>query len=704
MFIKYLRSKGLVTAEQIEDARDRAVGAKKPVHDLLVEMDFISEEDFLKAAVEYYQMPVTSLDEEQIDPSCVNFLSYDRAKKYGVFPFRMEDGKLLIAMTNPYDVITLDDLRIITGKDLKPVLSSKKDISNYIEEYYKVDDAIYDLLKNIVTDTKIVLVQRDKSGRESYNREELQGERSPIIRLVNLILSEAVKSRASDVHIEPYDDFARVRYRIDGYLKNIMKIPNSLYPSLVSRIKIVSSLDITEKAKTQDGRIQMIVGDNHIDLRISIVPTLHGEKLAIRILDAREAKVDISVIGFRQEELDVFNKAIRKSQGMILITGPTGSGKTSTIYAALNSVKSEKSHIITIEDPVEYRLEGINQIQVNPTKDVTFANGLRSILRQDPNVVLVGEIRDAETADIAFRASLTGHLVFSTLHTNDAIATIVRLLDIGLEASVISSALSLVVAQRLVRKICPHCKEIYYPDRTVGESVGHLLERFNVEQFYRGKGCAECGYVGYMGRTAIFEILKIDDKIKNIISSAEWSEKELLRYARGIGFNTLLESGIRKVAEGITTVEEVLKVVDVGEREMSYINEPALSDKSKILIVDDETDFREILNKRIKDAGYDVLNASDGREGVDITFREHPDLIIMDVMMPGMDGFEATKILRSQLKTASIPIIMLTAKSDKRSELEGLNIGADDYLTKPCDHEKLLARIKMLLARRRLAV
>lgn len=690
----------LITKEQLDDARDKQLGAKKPLHELLVDMGFLQEEKLIAVASKVFNLEVVHLDNEMIDATILNMLPYNHAKRFGIFPLRKEEGKLVVAMGDAQEILILDDVRLITGMDIKPVLSTKSDISRYIEKYYLLDDSTYDLMKNIVEDTKVELIQDIKPSEDQFDVEFSSKERSPVIQLANLILGEAVKSRASDIHIEPFEEFTEVRYRIDGFLKNIMKLPKKLSNPLVARIKILSELDIAETRKPQDGRSKVMVNNKKIDLRVSIVPAFHGEKVVIRVLDTSHSRVKLDNIGFKEDELSLFKEVIRKPQGMILITGPTGSGKTSTIYAALDAVKNETVNIITVEDPVEYLIEGINQIQVNPVKDVTFANGLRSILRQDPNVILVGEIRDFETAEIAFRSSLTGHLVFSTLHTNNAIATILRLKDMGLDSYIVGSSLIFIVAQRLVRVICPHCKELYQPSENTMNKFKSFIERLGISQFYKGKGCDKCGYVGFLGRIAIFEMLKITDKIRELISS-DASEPVILEEARKNKFKNLAESGVIKVLEGITTLEEVARVTDAVDQDEILAQKSGEQKGIKILLVDDEDDIRKVISKRLQNVGYIVVQAKDGLEALECVFNEKPDLILMDIMMPRMDGFEATKKLRSHLQTASIPIIMLTAKKDKQSELDGIDVGADDYITKPFDNDKLLSRIKMLLRRNR---
>ncbi len=693
ILIDALLRENLINREQLNDARDKQMGAKKPIQELLVEMGFVKEEDLIRISSKVFDTPTLNLYEENIDPSVIKLISYETAKRYGVFPLRQEGDALILAMSDPQDIMALDDIRLLTNMEIKPVLSARSEISKYMEKYYQLDDALYDLLKNIVDDAKVEMAKEGKLGIEM-----LKGERSPVVRLANLILSDAVKARASDVHFEPQENFVEIRYRIDGDLKKIMKVPSNLHAPLVVRIKNLARMDIIETRKPQDGRTSILVNDRKIDLRISTIPTFYGEKVVARLLDAKEAKIELDKIGFPEDELNIFIEAINRPEGMILVTGPTGSGKTSTLYAALNFIKSETTNIITIEDPIEYLIGGLNQIQINPFKNVTFTRGLRNILRQDPDVILVGEIRDKETAEIAFRSSLTGHLVFSTLHTNNSVSSITRLLDIGLEPYLISSTLILIVAQRLVRLICPHCKEEYTPNKKLMDKFRIYIDRFNIEKFYRGKGCEQCGFTGFLGRTAIFETLKITEKLKSLITRKS-PEDLIFKEASKSGLRLLAESGMKKVASGRTTLEEVARVAEVVEEEGIPERPGEARENPKILVADDEEENLKILEIRLSNAGYEVIKARDGREAVEYAFKEKPDLIVMDVMMPNMDGFEATKTLRSKLATAAIPILMLTAKRDKESELKGLDVGADDYLTKPFDKDKLLARIRMLLRR-----
>lgn len=670
----------LITPEQLNDAKDKQLGAKKPISDLLVEMGFVREDDIIRAASEVFQLPVLDLDKEGIDPSVTKIVPYEIAKRYGVFPVTSSHDTLLLATSDPQDIVAQDDISIRTKMKIKCVLAAKSQIAACIDKYYHADDMMYDIFKNF----SVNMPGKDEIG--------------PVTRLVDLMLSDAVKNRASDIHIEPRENHILVRYRVDGDLRDILKIPSALAPSLVIRIKVIAELDIAETRKPQDGRASITISDRKVDLRIAIIPTHYGEKLVLRILDPREARIQLDKIGFNPDDLGSFAQALRRPQGIILVTGPTGSGKTSTIYAALNFIKNQKKNIMTIEDPIEYLIENITQIQVNPIKELTFAQGLKSILRQDPNVILVGEIRDFETAEIAFRSSLTGHLVFSTIHTNNSVSTITRLLDIGLAPYLISSSLIVIVAQRLVKCICKNCIQEYTPEKDLMERFRVYIETFHIKKFFRGRGCKSCDYTGYFGRTGIFEFLTISEEIKNIIVG-KFSEGAVLNAARNGRFKTLAEAGLMKVAEGITTLEEAAAVTAALDLEIGLAKPAQERQHKKILIADDEEDILQMLEKRIGDAGFEIVKARDGEELVELALREKPDLIVTDITMPKMNGFEATKLLKSRLETAVIPILMLTARQDKESELKGIDLGADDYMTKPFDHEKLVARIRMLLRR-----
>jgi len=558
-----LIGKKLITLTQLSDAKEERNNgmAGMPLQRVLIEKGFVREDDVIEVYSKVFDIHVFNPDKDKVDSSASKLISDKTAKHYGVFPVRKEGNILILAMTNPSDILAIDNIAIMAKMRVKPILAKRSDIKKCIDKYYDSDDDLYDILKSVEV-PKIEVARSDESEDGIFDLKTNRFKSSVAVRLANFILCDAIKHRASDIHIEPHDNIVLVRYRVDGKLKNMTKVPRSLHSALVARIKILTKLDITEKTKPQDGRVRIVVDDRKIDLRIATMPTFYGEKIAIRLLDTKEARVELGKLGFHREELITFRGALCRQQGMILVTGPTGSGKTSTLYAALNYMKNETKNIITIEDPIEYLIDGINQMQVNPIKDITFANGLRNILRQDPNVILVGEIRDRKAAEIAFRAALTGHLVFSSLHTNNAVSSITRLLDIGLEPSAVASSLIMIVSQRLVRLICPKCKEPCLPNNKALEKFSTYIDRLGITDFYRGRGCKHCNFTGYLGRTAIFEILQVNDKIKNLIANKA-SEDMIFNEAKKNYLRPLVESGMEKVDKGLTTLEEIATCVDV---------------------------------------------------------------------------------------------------------------------------------------------
>jgi type IV pilus assembly protein PilB len=685
-----------ITREQLRDAEDKRLGARRPIHEVLIDMGFLSEEDYLKSYSTACSISAYNLDKEKKDPAVLKLLSYKTAKMYGAFPLRLEGRVLVVAMGDPLDLNSKEELETIAEHPIQPILASKTAIGACINEHYQANDQIYEILKNIATLSEGEIADVGGQLDSTVVIDQLADDDSPAVQLVSFILSDALKNRVSDIHLEAQESGFVVRERIDGEMKEIATFAKSLHPQIISRIKIMSNLNIAEHRQAQDGRARISADGRDVDLRISIVPTIHGEKAVIRILDFKEAKIQIKDIGLDPPELELFMRSLSKPNGMILVTGPTGSGKTSTLYAALNHLKLSKKNIVTLEDPVEYMIDGLSQIPVNPIKNITFASGLRSILRQDPDIVLIGEIRDKETADMAAQAALTGRLVFSTLHTKNAASSITRLFDIGLEPYLVASSVVLVVAQRLVKVICGECKTEHAPDPKLLEKYRVHIDELGIQKFHTGKGCRRCRFTGFYGRTAIFEIFEVNDAMRSLIA-ARASDDELFKEARKIGFKSLAQSGMRRVAQGVTSLEELARVAEVWEidERMHQLRRPGAN--IRVLAAEDDEGILEVLVSRLEMAGYEVIKARDGEELVEKALKHHPDIIITDVTMPKMNGFEATSILKKNLETASIPIMILTARQDKESELAGLDAGADDYLCKPFDKDKLIARMKLVL-------
>ncbi len=479
-------------------------------------------------------------------------------QQYKFFPIKHEDGTLAVVMSDPGDVYTLDAISLQAGGGVKIYAGEERQILRALEQHYGPSSS----MERIVRDIEDEESSAEDSEGEVAHLKDLASE-APVIRLVNLVITKAVEERASDIHIEPFEGSLRVRYRIDGLLVDTESPPPRLQAAIVSRVKLMAKMNIAERRLPQDGRIMMEVGGRQLDLRVSAIPTLYGESVVMRLLDRSSVLLAPDELGFRPDVRQRFDALIRRPNGIILVTGPTGSGKTTTLYAALSSINSIEKNIITIEDPVEYQLKGVKQIQVRPRIGLSFATGLRHIVRQDPDVILVGEIRDRETADIAIHAALTGHLVLSTLHTNDAAGAVTRLLDMGVQNYLVSSTLLAVLAQRLVRRICGHCKTAYRADKETAAQLGFggMEERELV--LYRGAGCAECAHTGYFGRLGIFELLVLEGELQRLILE-KTDSKAIREQAVRVGMRTLWRDGLEKVIEGVTTVEEVLRVTWEG--------------------------------------------------------------------------------------------------------------------------------------------
>ncbi|WP_342547734.1 ATPase, T2SS/T4P/T4SS family [Paenibacillus sp. FSL P2-0089] len=534
---------GIISQEQLEEALVEQRKTKRKLGDLLITQGYITEQQLIEVLEFQLGIPHVSLFKYQIDPAITQIIPESMAKRYQVLPFMKEGSKLMVAMADPLDYFAIEDLRMSTGFRIEPAISSRDELTRAIARHYGMRDSMSQMMVELPT-------------QEEIEETEITDEDSPIVRLVNQMIQQAVSLRASDIHVDPGENNLSIRYRIDGTLRTERIIPKQMQGFITARLKIMARLNIAERRLPQDGRIKMQFDYKMVDIRVSSLPTMHGEKIVLRLLDLSTGVKSVDTLGFSDLNADAFRDMISKPYGILLITGPTGSGKSTTLYSALSQLNTENANIITIEDPVEYQLEGVNQVHVNPAIGLTFAAGLRSILRQDPNIVMVGEIRDTETAEIAVRASLTGHLVLSTLHTNDAISTISRLRDMGVEPYLIASSLLGVVAQRLVRKICPDCKEEQKP--TEQESI--MLRRYGLpaEVIYRGRGCGNCNNTGYRGRIAIHEVLTINDHLRQLITDSA-SIEELRAAGKEQGMIQLVEDGFIKVAKGITTLQEVMR-------------------------------------------------------------------------------------------------------------------------------------------------
>ena len=666
-------------------------------------------------------------------------LAADFCRKRLVAPLSLQGKTLRLALVDPMDYSTMQDVEFRTGKRVVAVVSGETHIQTLIHKIYPDEVPAHlsalatgDVQGEVETvgDAEIEVVDPAKLARDT--------QMPPVVRLVNLILSGAAKNGASDIHMEPKENHLQVRYRVDGLLREVIKVPKNQTDATISRMKIISGMDIADRRRPQDGRSRLRYEGKRIDLRVSTLPTQFGEKVVIRLLDSKRAQVTMEQLGLTSENQHAFQSMLSRAQGMILVTGPTGSGKSSTLYTALNWVKSPTKNIITVEDPIEYQLDGVNQVQINSKAGVTFAAGLRSILRQDPNIILVGEIRDQETAGIALEAAQTGHLLLSTLHTNDAPGTITRLLDLGIEPFLISSAVIGILAQRLVRSPCPCCRVAQPPSAEAIEKSGGASRLPSDAKWVAGRGCEVCQQSGSKGRVAIHELLVVNDEVRELISRRA-PEHAIRKAARNSGMRTLLEDGILKAARSLTTLEDVVRVVaadDVAthkeeatkpedpcpsvardhaathqnqaELEPDEATPPAASEmgepgdpkgKERVLVVEDSSTIASVVKYFLELEGFEVVVAKDGNSGLEAARRYQPHVIVTDYNMPGMDGMAMVRALRSEAATSGIAVLMLTSEDSIEKETQALEAGVDDYILKPVEPRRLAARVKSLLAR-----
>jgi type IV pilus assembly protein PilB len=559
-----LTKASLITQDQLKEALrvQKETGGK--LGETLIKLGFVSEEDITECLSQQFGVPSINLQHFEIDASVIKLIPADVARKYNILPVNKTGATITIAMADPTNVFAMDDIKFMTGYNVEPVVASELGIKAAIDNYYGTTSSLE--LKKVMED----LQTQETADLEVLEEEEDidvsaladSAEEAPVVKLCNLILTDAIKRGASDIHIEPYEKEFRVRFRIDGILYEIMNPPLKLKDAMTSRMKILSKLDISEKRLPQDGRIKLKIKledkNKELDFRVSILPTLFGEKIVMRLLDKDNLRLDMTKLGFEPESLARFEEAIFKPWGMVLVTGPTGSGKTNTLYSALAKVNSPEVNIMTAEDPVEFNLPGINQVQMKEAIGLNFAATLRSFLRQDPNIILVGEIRDFETAEIAIKAALTGHLVLSTLHTNDAPSTINRLMNMGIEPFLVATSVQLIAAQRLARRICQQCKEPVDIAPQALINLGYKKEEIGNFTVYKGRGCEKCNNTGYKGRVGLVEVMQIDDEIRELILSGG-TAIDIRRKAMENGMITLRRSGLVKIREGITTVEEVVR-------------------------------------------------------------------------------------------------------------------------------------------------
>ncbi len=558
---------GKLTRDQIHEAMEIQKQRRGPLGRILVELGYISEDELNEALAAQKGMEVISLDTIEVSREIIKLLSPQMANIYRVVPIDYEPNanQITLAMCNPDNFAATDDIKRFLGYDVKACYSPEEQVAHALARYYpeEAEEDIKDLIEEIKKDTGLSQLKGRGDSIDLDTLKEL-AESNPVKKLLNLVLLQAIRDKASDIHFEPFEDEFRMRYRIDGVLYEMIPPPQHIALAIASRVKVMANLDIAERRMPQDGRIPLTVNAQPVDLRVSVLPTMFGESIVMRVLDRAQVELNVEKLGMQDEDIRLFRQLIHKPHGIVIVTGPTGSGKTTTLYAALNELNDIAVKILTSEDPVEYDIDGLVQVQVNPDIGLTFARCLRAYLRQDPDIILVGEVRDLETAQISVQASLTGHLVFTTLHTNDAPSAIARLLDLGLEAFLVTATLEAIVAQRLVRRICSHCKEAFDPTEEMLMELELTPDDVKGKQFYFGKGCEYCNNTGYRGRMGIYEIMVLDDELKELINNN--ASTQLLREeARKRGMKSLRSAGMKAIYDGITTIEEVVKETLVEE-------------------------------------------------------------------------------------------------------------------------------------------
>ena len=797
---------GGLSVEEIKNAIVKSSAENRSLIESVLADERVSEEGLADSLAAYARFPRVNLATANIDPEAVKLLPQDLARKYFCIPIRIEGRNVLVAMANPTDYRAMQEIEFTVGRTLKVLVCTRTEIIDAIEKFYQSEDTLR-AFTDTLEDAKdfSIVVGDGKEADVDLSETRSQAELPPVIKVVNLIIQDAITQRATDIHVEPTLNDVQVRIRVDGVLRPLMQLPKWLANPVSSRLKVLARLDIAERRLPQDGRMKVQRENRTYDLRVSTLPTLFGEKAVLRILSSGTELPTLDQVNLEANDLRALMRALTQPQGLILVTGPTGSGKSTTLYASLGYRKSPEVNIVTVEDPVEYQMMGLNQVQVNVKAGLTFAHCLRSILRQDPDVILVGEMRDLETTEIAFNAAMTGHLVLSTLHTNSAIATINRLLDLGVDPVLISSSITLIIAQRLVRKLCNECKKEYEPPPGLLERLGGSAT--DGYTYYKAEGCNRCGGSGFNGRMALHEMLPMNNIVREMIVRKA-GEYEIQQAMKEQGMQFLLERGMERVRAGITAISELFRVLQLDEGEGMGMNQRCPSCKApiepefaicpncltslktlctrcnqqlkidwkicpycrtpvteeaapsvpllpeatqpaqapvdglaaggngsfagasspsntgsaarevptvepqppevtapskmpRILIVDDDPSIRMIVAKSLQQLPFPIGTelASNGLEAVEIAGRDHPDLIVLDVMMPEMDGFEVCQKLRSQVETAFIPIMMLTANPSEEGRIRGYMVGSDDYVSKPFNVAELNARVTRLLRR-----
>ena len=716
---------GLVSEEALEQAREQSHQDGTPLDQALVASGAVDEAALLDFIAEHYQVPLVDLDDVPLDHSLIDLLPEKTARHYLALPLYKKGHTITVAMAEAWDVARVDEVRFSIGRSIRPVLASRTALREKLDDLFvnstpdvadsgdDGDDA-YDFLQDALSEVEGDLAAPPEQEADSAQKLLQESSASPIVKIVNDVLIRAVHKGASDIHIEPQESTVIVRFRLDGALREIMQLPVKAKNAIVSRVKVLSGMDISVSRKPQDGRIKLHYRDNPLDLRVSTLPTYWGEKVVMRLLDQSGVGLELDKLGFLAGEREQLEAIMQQPQGMLLVTGPTGSGKTTTLYSVLSAINQVDVNIITVEDPVEYQLARINQVPVNPKAGMTFASGLRAILRQDPNVIMVGEIRDQETAEIALESAETGHMVFSTLHTTSAAGAVTRFLDMNIPAYLLASSLSGVLAQRLLRRNCPDCSEPV----EVGEG---LRTKYNIPRdvvFHEGKGCPTCDGQGTKGRMGAYELLLADRDIQAGIHEGA-AESALIDRARSNGMHLMFEDGLIKAMRGEVPLTEVLRSIELppgveidavrlweeadlrweergtGKRPGAAATAETEAAGTALVVAEADTTSR-LVAMVLEGEGMAVQTAASGREALDQMYQHPPQLVIAEVDIPDLDGIALAESMRREPHLQGIPLMLLAADDDCKRENRALEAGADEYLARPLDPERFLARSRRL--------
>ena len=685
---------GVIYPTQLEKALEIQTNAatgsskspRKRLGKLLMELGFLNEIQMAQALAVQLGIPMLTTFEQLVDPEVLKLIPREVAEREFLIPYQLQGTKkLIVAMADPLAWTAIDDLRFRTGMEIQPIITTESEILGAIEANYKTEDATIDLSRIGSEFTDVQFVAEEDSSDEDA-RLETSSQAPPIIRLVTMTIMDAIARHASDIHIEPQESHLQVRYRIDGELRDVFRLPKRIHSSVISRIKIIASMDIANRLVPQDGSAKLRRSNREYDLRVSTLPAVYGEKAVIRVLDRNSGLVPLPNLGVPADITNSLQAAAIRSQGMILVTGPTGSGKTTTLYSLLLMIRDPSRNIVTIVDPVEYKIGGITQVGIKEKSGLGFAAFLRSVLRQDPDVILVGEVRDQETADLAIRAALTGHLVLSSMHTNDSVATIYRLFDLGLQPYIIATSLSALVAQRLVRRICVSCKaETEPPAAALPDGVTPL------PKYYQGRGCADCMYTGYSGQVGVYEYFEVSSRIKQMITDRV-SEAELRREAVRAGMRTLFTDAWQKVADGTTTVSEVFGRVPcfAASAEGAHLLAPPaaaatapIAPLRTVLIIDPQPEQAEALRASLDPAVYRVSTVPQGMDPYEAVCRTNPDLVVIELRSNGVEALSLVERIKGNLVTATIPVACIADAAAERAASACLEAGAKEIIRPP---------------------